>query len=99
MELQHRPGWTLLSDVQKAIGWVYSSRCLRDPARNFLILTGTTASGWINPVRLSLSPQRNSGLSASSNVVINYTADIQQPVGLSAIPRFLSWQMAYRQSW
>jgi Tc toxin complex TcA C-terminal TcB-binding domain len=70
----------------------------RDAARNFLIASGTTPSGWTNPVRVPLSPQRNSGISANSNIVINYTADIQQPVGLSAIPRLLSWQMARTQS-
>src|SRR5262249_42136937 len=69
----------------------------RDPARNLLVASGTAASG-TNPVRVSLSPQRNSGLSASSNIVINYTADLQQPVGLSAIPRLLGWQLARTQS-
>jgi hypothetical protein len=69
----------------------------RDAARNSLIASGTTASGWTNPVRVSLSPQRNSGVSTRSNIVINYTADIQQPIGLSAIPRLLSWQMVRTQ--
>jgi hypothetical protein len=70
----------------------------RDAARNLLIASGTAASG-SNPVRVPLSPQRNSGISASSNIVINYLADTPQPVGLSAIPRVLSWQMARMQSW
>lgn len=70
----------------------------RDVARSFLIASGTIASGWTNPVRVSLSPQRNSAVSASSHIVLNYTADVQQPIGLSAIPRLLSWQMARTQA-
>jgi hypothetical protein len=70
----------------------------RDAARTLRIASGTAASGWTNPVRVSFSPQRNSGVSTSSNILINYTADTQQPAGLSAIPRVLSWRMARTQS-
>jgi hypothetical protein len=77
----------------------FQANLYRDPARNSLVATsGRIAAGWTSPLRVSLSPQNNSGLAASSNIVINYQADTQQPIILSAIPRLLSWQMLRSQS-
>jgi hypothetical protein len=69
-----------------------------DAKETTLIASGKGTFDNSKPIIVKIVPENDSGIQPSSNIHVSYKADTQQPILLSAIPRFLGWQIFRLQS-